>query len=67
MTNVLQIRPSLNFPIGRVFEVTDEFNGHQRGTFYFRSLFTHQINGPYKTQEEAAYFLLHDHNEDNCA
>lgn len=58
--NLLHIEPELEFPIGQVFEVPDQYNGHQRGTFYFRSLFSHCLRGPFKTQDEAAFHLCRD-------
>jgi len=58
--SVLRIEPELHFPIGQVFEVPDQFNGHQRGTFYFRSLFTHALRGPFKTQDHASFCLIRD-------
>lgn len=58
--NVRRIEPELHFPIGQVFEVPDQFNGHQRGTYYFRSIFNHQLRGPFKTPDEAAFYLLRD-------
>jgi len=58
--NLSRIDPELHFPIGQVFEVPDQYNGHQRGTFYFRSLFTHALRGTFKTQEQASFHLIRD-------
>lgn len=60
MAEVGRIDPTLHFPIGKVFEVPDQYNGHQRGTFYFRSLFSHALRGPFKTAEEASFYLCRD-------
>ena len=60
MSNVLRIEPELCFPIGTVFEIPDQFNGHQRGTFYFRSIYNWKLRGPFMTAEQASYHLIRD-------
>ncbi len=54
---VSRIRPKLHFPIGVVFEIPDQYNGHQRGTFYYRSRFTEALRGPFKTIDQAEFHL----------
>ena len=59
--NVGRIEPELQFPIGQVFQVPDHYNGHQRGTYYFRSIFPpHNIRGPFHTPDQASFHLLRD-------
>lgn len=60
--NLLHIRPELHFPIGFVFEVKDGFNGHQRGTWYFRSIYNDKLNGPFKHEAEAEFHKMRDHD-----
>lgn len=55
-TNLLRINPELHFPQNEVFEVPDEFNGHQRGTFYYRNS-RGTLRGPFMNPEEAGYDL----------
>jgi hypothetical protein len=57
MGTLLQIRPTLRFKRGEVFEVPDEYNGHQRGTFYFRDESYGALHGPFLTFDEAEYEL----------
>lgn len=55
---ILRVHPVLHFPIGIQFEVTDTYNGHQRGTWYYRTPFPgHVLRGPYHSYEAASYFL----------
>jgi hypothetical protein len=55
-SNVLRINPELHFPLNEVFEVPDEFNGHQRGTFYYRNG-SGVLRGPFMNTEEAGFDL----------
>jgi hypothetical protein len=60
-TNLLRINPELHFPQNEVFEVPDEFNGHQRGTFYYRNG-RGVLRGPFMNAEEAGFDLCrHDY------
>lgn len=61
---LLQINPGLHFPIGQVFEVPDQYNGHTRGTWYFRSHFSGTLNGPFMNKDAAQFHLNRD---DDCA
>jgi hypothetical protein len=54
--NLLRISPELHFPLNEVFEVPDEFNGHQRGTFYYRNA-RGTLRGPFMNTEEAGFDL----------
>lgn len=54
--NLLRITPELHFPLNEVFEVPDEFNGHQRGTFYYRNA-RGTLRGPFMNTEEAGFDL----------
>jgi hypothetical protein len=54
--NLLRISPELHFPLNEVFEVPDEFNGHQRGTFYYRNA-RGNLRGPFMNTEEAGFDL----------
>lgn len=54
--NMLRIAPDLHFPIGQVFEVPDEFNGTQRGTFYYRST-EGTLRGPFMNEAEADFMM----------
>lgn len=54
--NLLRIEPALHFPIGQVFEVPDEFNGTQRGTFYFRNA-DGKLRGPFMNADEAEFMM----------
>lgn len=54
--NLLRITPELHFPLNEVFEVPDEFNGHQRGTFYYRNS-RGVLRGPFMNTEEAGFDL----------
>lgn len=58
--NLLRIHPRLSFPVGEVFVVTDQYNGHQRGVHYYRSIFSGELKGPFKTPDEAAFHLCRD-------
>lgn len=62
MTNVRRIDPELHFPIGFVFEVPDQFNGNQRGTWYFRSIYNDALIGPFKHEAEAEFHKMRDHD-----
>lgn len=53
---LLRIAPELHFPLNEVFEVPDEFNGHQRGTFYYRNA-RGVLRGPFMNTEEAGFDL----------
>lgn len=59
-SEVHRMSPVLHFPVGSVFTVPDEYNGHQRGTHYYRSIFTGSMRGPFKTPDEAAFHLCRD-------
>ena len=61
-SNLYRIEPKLNFPIGKAFEIPDHYNGHQRGTWYFRSVFSHNLIGPFKNEAEASFHLLRDND-----
>jgi hypothetical protein len=67
MGELLQIRPALHFKRGVVFEVPDMYNGHQRGTFYFRDDSYGALHGPYLTLDEAEHELLLTMAGDNRA
>jgi hypothetical protein len=54
--NILRINPELSFPLNEIFEVPDEFNGHQRGTFYYRNS-SGVLRGPFMNAEEAGFHL----------
>lgn len=60
MENVHWISPELSFPIGVVFQVPDEFNGKNRGTYYFRSPHNHALRGPFISPLSAKLALHHD-------
>lgn len=53
---LLRISPELHFPLNEVFEVPDEFNGHQRGTYYYRNS-RGVLRGPFMNTEEAGFDL----------
>lgn len=53
---LLRIEPELHFPMNEVFEVPDEFNGHARGTFYYRNS-NGVLRGPFMNPEEAGFDL----------
>jgi hypothetical protein len=55
-SNILRVSPELHFPLNEVFEVPDEFNGHQRGTFYYRNG-SGVLRGPFMNPEEAGFDL----------
>lgn len=57
MGKLLQMNPELHFPWGRPFQVHDEYNGHQRGTWYFRSRSTGVLNGPFRNFDEAEHVM----------
>lgn len=59
MGDLLHIKPrESRFPIGVPFQVPDQYNGHQRGTWYFRSVFgSNEVRGPFGTYDAASYFL----------
>lgn len=61
MGELLRINPPLSFPIGEVFRVPDTFNGKERGEFYFRSPFTHNLHGPFHDRLAARTALCRDH------
>lgn len=66
MDNIVAMQPkSLHFPIGKVFHVNDQFNGHQRGTYWYR---TEQgsLRGPFH-DEAAANFYMNREANDDCA
>jgi hypothetical protein len=65
--NIREIHPALSFPIGKVFEVPDTFNGPKRGTFYFRDPTTpgNPLYGPFKNAERAGLYL--EAQTDDCA
>lgn len=52
--------PELHFPVGQVFNVPDEFNGRQRGTYYFRSVLSGRLRGPFLSSRMAQMTLTHD-------
>jgi hypothetical protein len=54
--NLLKISPELCFPKETVFEVPDEFNGPQRGTFYFRTT-GGTLHGPFHNEAQANFHL----------
>lgn len=54
--NLLRMSPELHFPMNEVFEVPDEFNGHQRGTFYYRNS-SGTLRGPFMNPDEAGFDL----------
>jgi hypothetical protein len=55
-SNIFRMSPELHFPLNEVFEVPDEFNGHQRGTFYYRNG-RGVLRGPFMNPEEAGFDL----------
>jgi hypothetical protein len=58
--NLFYIDPELNFPVGQVFEVPDHYNGHQRGTWYYRSHFSETLRGPFMSSDAAQFHLIRD-------
>jgi hypothetical protein len=62
-TNLYRIDPQLHFPVGEVFRVPDEFNGKQRGTYYFRSIFSGRLRGPFISDTTAKLALHHDQDD----
>jgi hypothetical protein len=58
--------PELRFPVGQVFQIDDEFNGRQRGTFYFRSVLTGRLRGPFLSSRMAQLNLTHDCDDDGA-
>jgi len=42
--------PQLRFPVGRPFEVPDQFNGKERGTWYYRAVQGGHLHGPFHTE-----------------
>jgi hypothetical protein len=54
---LFQIKPELHFPIGVPFEVPDQYNGNQRGTWYFRSPHSGSLRGPFSSYDASSYFL----------
>jgi hypothetical protein len=61
MGKLLHIKPKMQWPLGQVFQVKDEFNGHQRGTYYFRNVngdcvgpFQHFLGAQHKLHEHLA-------------
>lgn len=58
MGKLLRIHPQLHFPWGTPFEVPDESNGHQRGTWYYRAPFEQNtLRGPFHNEIEAQFHL----------
>lgn len=57
---LLAIDPDIHFPVGEVFRVPDEFNGKRRGTYYFRSLYSGRLRGPFISDTSAKLALFHD-------
>lgn len=49
---VCAIKPKLRFPLHLPFEITDQFNGPHRGTWWFRDGLGH-LHGPYWTYTQA--------------
>lgn len=62
MGTLHEIHPELHFPVGEVFRVPDNFNGKNRGTYYFRSLFNGRLRGPFLSDLMAKLALHHDQN-----
>lgn len=50
INNILPACPAeLYFPIGKPFKIEDQFNGPQRGTWFYRSKITNRVYGPFLT------------------
>lgn len=56
MGALLKIKTDMQWPLGQVFEIPDQFNGHQRGTFYFRDSYG-DCQGPFHHFAEAQHNL----------
>jgi len=61
-SEVCVLQPVMHFPIDKVVEIKDQFNGPGRGTFFYRSLFTHAMRGPFMNEAEAEF---NRHREDD--
>lgn len=61
MGALLFMHPRLRFQFDEPFEVEDQFNGPQRGTWYFRSKQDGEVHGPYMDQGTAA-FMMYSNN-----
>jgi hypothetical protein len=57
--------PSLHFPIGRVFEVEDQFNGPQRGTHWYRNEIG-LLRGPFSDPAHARFYLERESADDGA-
>ncbi len=60
---MLRIKPKLHFPLGIPFEVPDQYNGHRRGSWYFRNPHSGGLRGPFGTYDAASYFLSKESDE----
>lgn len=63
--NILTIRPALKWKRLRVFEVEDQFNGHQRGTHWYITE-TGTLRGPFHSDIEATFHLIRDTADDGA-
>lgn len=59
MGRLLTIKTNMQWPLGQVFEIPDQYNGHQRGTFYYRNAHG-ECCGPFHNYD-AAQWDLHQH------
>lgn len=57
MGTLLPMKTNMVWPWGVVFEVKDEYNGHQRGTYYFREPINGDVIGPFRLFEDAQHAL----------
>ena len=57
---ILPFKPKLSFPIGKAFQIGDQRNGPQRGTWFYRSTHDGEVNGPYHSKLEAEAAIERD-------
>jgi hypothetical protein len=57
MGNILHIKTDMQWPWGVPFRIPDQFNGHQRGEWYFREPLRGDCTGPFMNIDEATHEL----------
>lgn len=58
--NLLRIEPELHFPVGIPFQIGDQFNGPRWGNWFFRSLYSGILHGPFRDFDHAMFHLSRD-------
>lgn len=65
MGNLLKMSPPQHFPVGKVFQVADQFNGPVRGTYWYRTP-AGTLRGPFQDEAKAMFYMVREANDD-CA